>query len=836
MTTEQISPTVSAAEDSYRPEGLPPHLAKQFGEFVLGLSDVRQFDVEERVLGKGTYNERTILEPNFNEIITEPGYDLSRLSEEAVEAAQDGKEHVERILTSASDMLAKAHDSLAAEGKVFGPKVAEADSQRDKREKKERDIVYKRAFEVAIASARETKANGDEQGTIENLESLLILNSAYRGKDLAPFRTAVRNDLAEQLLAAAQRSKNIVAVSPTREPNYNPMNTSGLDDLLTYATGKKINYTLKEMRRLDLDDLTSMDVSTWDRVRNIMAAAESSACPYDFEQIMGKIRSTWMFASTLAEQTDQDPSRHALFSKDFIIDLVLEASENAEVVAALKTDKPRVVMETASALNIGASTAAQLFARKNNQGGLSTFDEEAAAKMIALSEEFPEQADAIINNARLSGDFAAKHEDGGIGFDPEGVAEGLRQLGQDVQSSSEILSVLSSFPDASVTDRVRYCSDIKSLLERSGYAMQELPGILQANEVSIIGFVNRMIGGDKNYGSNALLTYQTMQAYTESYSKIEFPLAASSRDFYEKADLGQLPELKKRFSEIGFGEELAAEVCKSWATYDAYRVSHFRAHNWDRDAEYSELSESLRLDIARNQAKAIMAQLHAIEAYAERYGKDELAEIVNTFGIYNYSRYGADELHDQLERWRKGDPVRTAIVNTRADWNSFTKADATMEEGQNDGVFVFEANSGTEIARVAVMIGRHERLNGRTPDLKYFIIHAHGRPSGFLMGSSGEMVEVADYEQAQVNANKIGASRNDYSRHLGKSFDIVLHSCSTAGDNPDGKNIAETMSMGHGVRVVGSNLAVTGLTVKSDGTIEYEQKNGSGQPVVYDAG
>lgn len=81
---------------------------------------------------------------------------------------------------------------------------------------------------------------------------------------------------------------------------------------------------------------------------------------------------------------------------------------------------------------------------------------------------------------------------------------------------------------------------------------------------------------------------------------------------------------------------------------------------------------------------------------------------------------------------------------------------------------------------------------------------------------------------------KIGAELNDFERHLGKDFEVILQSCSTAGEgNGNGKNIAEAMSEGHKTEVSASNVSIHALTIASDGRVTFKTNAGDGSPIVF---
>ncbi|MDB5164584.1 MAG: hypothetical protein JWL89_210, partial [Candidatus Saccharibacteria bacterium] len=246
--------------------------------------------------------------------------------------------------------------------------------------------------------------------------------------------------------------------------------------------------------------------------------------------------------------------------------------------------------------------------------------------------------------------------------------------------------------------------------------------------------------------------------------------------------------------------------------------------------------ESTLLYIAREQSTALMTQLEAVENFVDEYGIYTAGAIINTFGIYNFARHDAEKLIAQEEAWRLGKPINTVVVDARSDWNSFKGNDFHIEDLDYEGMFFFEANSGADTARIAVTAGQHERSQGREPAVEKFIVHGHGAPGLIVMGVNREAIDIKSYTEAAQKASTIHASEvNDYKKHLGPDFEVILQSCSTAGEALEGKNIADIISERHDVRVIASNSAVYGLRILEDGSVKFETNEADHQQVVYES-
>lgn len=307
--------------------------------------------------------------------------------------------------------------------------------------------------------------------------------------------------------------------------------------------------------------------------------------------------------------------------------------------------------------------------------------------------------------------------------------------------------------------------------------------------------------------------------------------ASIDRDTYpfpvfRRPRLDGLPRLQQRINSLGLGDDLAYSMFDSWSTYD--EATRALINGYARPLKNNFGGDGALEEIAKNQAQAYTRNIDKMEEFAASYGKDKLIGVIETFGIYNFARHEPAKLAEQVRAWQDGEPIKSVIVDPRSDWNSFDKSNCNFEGGFADGVFHFEANSGVDIARIAVNVGNHERSNGREPAIRFFIVHAHGSPGGMELGTTGEGIRTGDYADI-----KPGNKANDYKKHLGQGFELVLLSCSTAGPVAGGMNIAETMSKHHDVTVHACNTVTTGLSISSEGSIDFQTKDNEGELVSY---
>lgn len=291
-------------------------------------------------------------------------------------------------------------------------------------------------------------------------------------------------------------------------------------------------------------------------------------------------------------------------------------------------------------------------------------------------------------------------------------------------------------------------------------------------------------------------------------------------DVERKPRIADLPEIKARFERLGISPELAEGMFESWLTYSALNRRLYNNGDIRKVATGEDVDGALA-----EQGKQLVKQTEALSAYVERFGVKETIALSTTFGIYNFIRYRPEQLHTQLLSWKSGEmPAKNVVVSARADWNGAVSDAGTSFERVlgEDGLFCFEVNDRVELAKVAVAIGNRERAMGREPEevnaLDNFIIDGHANPSGLLLGTRGQHLDVTDYMQEPLNGQKA----NTYRRHLGSNFRVILKACSTAGEIVYGKNIAEAISDHHGVRVEGSKVATEGgIIIDPDGTVRF---------------
>ena len=295
--------------------------------------------------------------------------------------------------------------------------------------------------------------------------------------------------------------------------------------------------------------------------------------------------------------------------------------------------------------------------------------------------------------------------------------------------------------------------------------------------------------------------------------------------------LKDYPELSARFNAIGISPELAEDIFNSWNTKSELKRLLYNDDRTVSETKPEDIQYALPM-----QAERLIPQIEALEKHISEYGFEETKKIIDIFGIFNFSRYSDEILHDQLKQWENSEiTVKNIVVTAKSDWNGALDSTGKPYESllENEGTFYFEVNDRIQLARVAVSVGNRERSMGRNPEqesqLKNFIINAHASPDGILLGVNGDRLSVEDYLEEPLN----GAKANTYKRHLGSNYRVILKACSTAGEVKDGKNIAESISDGHEVRVEGSNVLTYGsISIDPDGNISFN--GGKVRAIVYE--
>jgi len=437
------------------------------------------------------------------------------------------------------------------------------------------------------------------------------------------------------------------------------------------------------------------------------------------------------------------------------------------------------------------------------------------------TEDFADRAKNIVEGLRLAGvssekniillDTIARSENpielGRAASIIEPMLEGKDMaLRQDIQSRT----FASRNPEATAVSVGRSIEEIN----KHGLTIQDI-GVKAIFEI-----IDKDPDSIERYCSDWKIGHESEQAYQEYWRPARETGLLSSINIESKPKIVDLPELSQRLEKLGISPQLAQQMFASWASYSSLRRRLYK----DNEMRTSVNPEDIDGTLAE-QGKRIVQQAEALTTYVERFGSEEAIAIIETFGIYNFMRYQPELLHEQLISWKSGAlTVKNVVVGARSDWNG-----AVDDVGSSfhklfgdDGLFFFEANDSTELAKVAVAVGNRERANGRIPEevsgLENLVIDGHANPEGILLGTEGQRIDTDDYLLGLPNGQK----SNNYQRHLGKRFRVILKACSTAGEVAYGKNIAESIADYHDVKVEASKEITSGsIIIDPDGTVRF---------------
>lgn len=807
---------------------LPPHLVEHIGDLALQLTHIEMHPIKHVEYEGRTYKQvdytRRILEPNSDEL----GFEQS-----AIEAAQAGKEKLSQILHMSSATLALAHAALVAKGYSFEGPENESEEDKNNRHIKEKKDLAEVAYKLATDRAIELKRSGNKAALIEQLEVFnsltFFIGEKYNDKTSEKnLRNLVHEGLAEDMVLALQESHKIGIGDYEKLTNSLSMQKN----LLSMATKKRLNYDFAVEGDLNLESIERL-VGVSDLV-NVIAVVTSSRIKItqsDREKLLEKAKGFTAYEAikkkldTLPSYADGSEYYH-LAERCYSEATTPYAFALADVIAL---DDPLTFGEYSKKLGLSIQDSIQLIAPVSKEDFKRYFDRQSAESLLELSAGYPLLFQSIIEHSKKMQSTANLSE-------VLRMSDKLKSSGVSTQAAYNALLTDRTEGIDELADSIIYLFEYAKKKGLSESEIVEKLSHTKAGEnfywalkepVSFSGKNKEELSQEQKSErlqsriDNLMIESSVFKAYKNQYENLSYP---ASPDTVKMLSLGldNFPEIEGQMLDLGLDKETAKSIFSAWATYNALLV-----HSYSNENGFSSINtvpkDNEMNDILEKQHSALKGQLKALKDYHNQYGETELKEIISIFGIYNFNRHKSSALHEQLERWKNGQKVETIVAESRADWNSYTGKQVKFEdESENPSAFYFEVNSPLELSRLAVMVGQRERSFGREPDINRFIIHAHGNPTGLLLGVNREMLNVDSYKKAAKNRTKIkGAESNDYKRHLGPNYSVILQSCSTAGQAFEG-NIASTMASAIEAPVTGAVNTISSLTIKSDGTVEFD--------------
>ncbi len=368
------------------------------------------------------------------------------------------------------------------------------------------------------------------------------------------------------------------------------------------------------------------------------------------------------------------------------------------------------------------------------------------------------------------------------------------------------------------------------------YSNKELTAILQndeeLSEVQIAQRLARFAMKQRAAGKEYHFVREFLGNVREAERRKEEPEleVSGSQEAPDYAAMMERRGLDEFFDGLGLPRELAVKFFETWKSYSPI---HY-ALGYDRKKEIKDLTDGALDKAALRTAEVLHEQLTALQTYCERYGTDEVLEIYETFGILNFTRGTAEQFHDQLMRWKdSSQPVENIHVAATEDYNfAFGNAASTFFTFFGEkGSFYFEAPTLRRLSQAFVQAGNRERMAGRNPEVESsvhnIVISGHGEPTGVTL-SEGNILDVEAYARAELNAGLLKTKINNYRRHLGNAYRIILNACSAGKNIPEAINISQLLHSVYGMPVEAAPEDSYGYSVDALGNVSYRVKNDRG--------
>lgn len=801
---------------------LPDHVADHVGSVVVGLTHE---DMHPKIETESEFGHKKEA-IDFDHLITDPEYDSDQLEVDAIEAAQKGQQALSDILIEGAKTINKAQQKLMERGVSFGAGEPETDEQRNQREVAERDIVYKEACEQAVNKASKAKQAGDSEASKAALESLILLKYVHGGESRKVFRDAVRAGLADELISAASSARKIC-----RGSDYERVTRSiqGSVDMLEFVTGQGID------NEFNLEGETTFygKLGSFEDTKDIVAAMAAPDTWLIPQHAFQTFHSNGGIANSLRPNFDPQASAGERGSAAYFDEVVERCLDFRELECIFKFSDPKDALDARDLLGIEMWRVQASLAKSESTVGELSIDMEAVRGLLEIKDTHPLQFDDLLT--MLQGKLTdTKILDGfkspeflssldsviSAGFGQKEVLELLMFSGNQQENIKAAMLLVEACQKAGIGGD----SFIKSMPKsrRNGSSELGLYGVFEiarANPEKL----DRLI-------SDVQLQSQIYDLYMDTLNSFEYPITEAAPNVFRPE---ALTLLQTRLDSIGLPAEVAQEMIESWSTYKSFSDTYYNNESGRFEYPKEPMDEKTLHTIASKQVEAFRHQLFSLEDVVDKHGIETAKGIIKEFGIYNFARHTTEALVDQYERWTSGEEVKTIVVESRSDWNSFAGQHPEFKGESGQGVFYFEASSGRETARIAVRVGQRERKLGREPDVDRFIINAHGSPDGLNMGpKKNDRIDLKLYREAAQNATIISAREiNDYRKHLGPHFTIILQSCSTGSRRTDAVTIASIMKGRHDAETNSYDYSIRGLIIDENGYVKFKTNEGDGLPV-----
>lgn len=409
-----------------------------------------------------------------------------------------------------------------------------------------------------------------------------------------------------------------------------------------------------------------------------------------------------------------------------------------------------------------------------------------------------------------------------VSRDPQAAAQAVKQVSQ-VTQNPEIFQQLITERNPAI--HAAAYTEISHKLKERGESLDTLskPLVIELMQLHELGM------GEN--GFEVVINDKAMEKYVDyaRYGRLDPEINAAYAAYWQARrdpdvkrgpellgpQLADMPGVQEQLTSLGLDEQVASRLFETWRTLDRYPHQILADEGVD-DAAKQEAFDTAFLD----QKLLINLQVRALSTFIETYSLQEATYIMETFGIHNFMRYTPEQLHKQFVDWTSGKvAAKNLVIGAHSDHNGFLRNSGSEYASlEQEGLFFFEAGSATELAKIAVAVGQREQSAKREPDLQNVIVAGHGSYYGLVLGAHGESLSIFQYIRQINNRGQVGARPNDFTRHLGNSYRIILHACSTAGEG----GIAYHMRDTHERRVNASRVPVAMSTGKTGRNIIIE--------------
>lgn len=777
-----------------KPKGVPEHFVEHFGSIAVEM--VRSSHEPDSVT----------LEEGLARTAIGVAADVFRIRRTAEQAPTK----VHSLLDSVAISLEDAYEELYGGRDHNG--APEGDQMRRNREREERESVYRHLIEREV----ENLQDADSELLQEVVEKIVLLEVFHGESSRRGLRDVVRAGRAHELQ---------VALNEFGDVTY-PNSISSQRKIRDHFADAHVMIGLAK-GEISPSDVSFIDSTPQEKLKDITAAtvANPDLQLVEFERLFSSIPAYKALKYTGEKRQADGESAHETNMR--LSRIIEETTDPSEIDNLDNLEDPIQFIRHASSLDIPLWQAVSMLAVGTNNNERIEIDASFADDLGRLKQQFPDEFKTMIE---LNGAWSYRK------ITPANITAIETSLSFMKQKNilvDDALAILMEPEGVGFSERL---PQIAALMRTHGVSMNYLREAVTLTPVPYIKDNAQSLLSKSGGELELHLTRVLAQLQVKDYSAKEYRYMVENRilprnAIRERPQLKDFSALERVVEGLGLGGDVSARLFEAWMTYDAARVKAYGLKV--KEADFFSQTYDDFVSVGRQQAEAISSQVESLAEYIELMGAEDVRALIDEFGIHNFNRYDPYEMRSQLKHWREGTEVKNLIIDSRSDWNSYSSSAPIFEDYDLNKRFIFEANSAEEVARIARLVGKREREQGREPDVTNVVLHAHGSSRGLVMGVDGERIDTSEYVRA---AQKHQESRQDpkqktqrfntYKQHLGENFSLILSACSTAGEISTG-NIAQWMKYGHKIDdVFASDVAIYKTHVHADGTVSFSVEGG----------